>query len=208
MARAAGMNYSSFKHMLHKTLPRVWERRLAAERATKPALDAYMSRFGTSKVSFDKTVPYLRGACACNRGLELVLQLRTGSLPIASLTGKFGRSTRDDPTDSSHYCCPVCSSGEESVSHFLLECPKYESLRQDMWRKLEAAITVECWNAMRQMPNHAKAFKLLDCDFVGGSTVADVIAPFVHACWQLRWKVRNEESRSDERGADGSDAMA
>ena len=64
------------------------------------------------------------------------------------------------------------------------------------------------WNALRQMPNSTMAVKLLDCDYVGGSTVADVIAPFVYACWQLRWKVWNEESRSDERGADGSDAMA
>ena len=52
------------------------------------------------------------------------------------------------------------------------------------------------------------AYKLLDCDFVGGFALADIVAPYVYACWQLRWKVRNEEVRSDERGADGSDAMA
>ena len=208
MERAASMNYSRFKHLLHKTLPRVWERRLAAERATKPTLDAYMSRFAAGRVSFECAMPYLRGAGACNRGLELVLQLRTGSLPLACLTGKFGRSRRDDPSDTSHNCCPVCSSGEESACHFLLECPKYDLLRREMWRRLEAAMAPGRWNALRQMPNSIMAVKLLDCDYVGGSTVADVVAPFVYACWQLRWKVRNEESRSDERGADGSDAMA
>jgi hypothetical protein len=35
-----------------------------------------------------------------------------------------------------------------------------------------------------------------------------IVAPYVYACWQIRWKVRNEEVRSDERGADGSDAVA
>jgi hypothetical protein len=29
----------------------------------------------------------------------------------------------------------------------------------------------------------------------------------VYACWQIRWKVRNEEVRSNERETDGSDAM-
>ena len=91
---------------------------------------------------------------------------------------------------------------------FCWSVPKYDLLRRKMWRRLEAAMAPGPWNALRQMPNSIMAVKLLDCDYVGGSNVADVIAPFVYACWQLRWKVRNEESRSDERGADGSDAMA
>ena len=153
-------------------------------------------------------MPYLRGACACNRGLELVLQLRTGSLPLASLTGKFGRSRRDDPENSTHFCCPVCSSAVESVSHFLLDCPKYDSLRGDVWRRLEAVVAAERWQELQQMSSDAKAAALLNIDFLGGSHVASVVAPFVYACWQLRWKVRNEEVRSHERGADGSDAMA
>ena len=206
-ARATRMNYSRFKRLLHRMLPRVWERRLAAERAAKPALDAYMLRFAAGRVSFDSAAPYLCGSAPCNKGLELVLQLRTGSLPLACLTGKFGRSRRDDPNDASHFCCPACSSGEESMAHFLLECPKYNSLRGDLWRRLEAELEPERWHALRQLPNAAKAVKLLDCSFIGASTVADLIAPFVYACWQLRWKVRNQD-RSDERGADGSDAMA
>ena len=102
------MNYSRFKRLLHRMLPRVWERRLAAERAAKPALDAYMLRFAAGRVSFDSAAPYLCGSAPCNKGLELVLQLRTGSLPLACLTGKFGRSRRDDPNDASHFCCPAC----------------------------------------------------------------------------------------------------
>jgi hypothetical protein len=53
-----------------------------------------------------------------------------------------------------------------------------------------------------------KAYKLLDFDFLGGSVLPGLVAPYVYACWQVRWKVRNEEVRSNERGADGSDAMA
>jgi len=43
---------------------------------------------------------------------------------------------------------------------------------------------------------------------MGGSVIEDIIAPYVYACWQLRWKVRNDVIRFDERGADGSDARA
>lgn len=207
-ARAERLNYTRFKRLLHNTLPRVWAARLAAERAQKPALDAYMSRFGAEPVQFKSAKSYLCGADACNRGKELVLQLRTGSLPLASLTGKFGRSRRDDPDNPTHFCCPVCSSAVESVSHFLLDCPKYDSLRGDVWRRLEAVVAAERWQELQQMSSDAKAAALLNIDFLGGSHVASVVAPFVYACWQLRWKVRNEEVRSHERGADGSDAMA
>lgn len=207
-AQAERLNYSRFKRLLHRTLPQVMERRLATERAQKPALDAYMSRYAAGPVHFDSAKPYLTGAGACNRGKELIFQLRTGSLPLASHTGKFGRSRRDDPNDISHYCCPVCSAGTESISHFMLECPAYASTRGDFWRRLEAELVPGRWAALQQMGPEEKAYKLLDCDFIGGSILADIVAPFVYACWQIRWKVRNEVVRSDERGADGSDAMA
>jgi len=61
---------------------------------------------------------------------------------------------------------------------------------------------------LQQKQSDDKAFALIDCVFMGGSVIADIIAPYVYACWQLRWKARNEMIRSDERGADGSDARA
>jgi hypothetical protein len=94
------------------------------------------------------------------------------------------------------------------VSHFLLDCPIYAALRGQLWRRLEEEMASERWIMLEQMHIEGKAYKLLDCDFVGGAALADIVAPYVYACWQLRWKVRNEEVRSDERGADGSDAMA
>jgi hypothetical protein len=61
---------------------------------------------------------------------------------------------------------------------------------------------------LQQMQIEEKAYKLLDFDFLGGSMLADIISPDVYACWQIRGKVRNEEVCSEERRADGSDAMA
>jgi hypothetical protein len=81
-------------------------------------------------------------------------------------------------------------------------------VRGELWRRLEDEMAPECWQMMQQMQNEEKAYKLLDFDFLGGSVLADIVAPYVYACWQIRWNVRNEEVRSDERGADGSDAMA
>jgi hypothetical protein len=52
----------------------------------------------------------------------------------------------------------------------------------------------------QQMQNKEKAYK--------SWWLADIVAPYVYACWQIRCKVRNEEVHSDERGADSSDAMA
>jgi hypothetical protein len=81
-------------------------------------------------------------------------------------------------------------------------------VRRELWRRLEDEIAPECWHVLQQMQNDEKAYKLPIFDFLGGSVLADIVAPYVFACWQIHWKVRNEEVRSDERGADGSDAMA
>jgi hypothetical protein len=107
LVRAEQLDYSRFKRLRCKSLPCVLKCQLVKERFPKPALDAYMSRFGDGPVAFDHAKAYLTGARACNRGKELVLQLRTGSLPLASHTGKFSHSRRNKPSDSSQYCCPV-----------------------------------------------------------------------------------------------------
>jgi hypothetical protein len=68
-------------------------------------------RCGMSRCSTQPALPlkaYLCWAGACDRGTELVLQLPTNSLPLAPLTGKFGRSRRDDPNGNLRSVCPVC----------------------------------------------------------------------------------------------------
>jgi hypothetical protein len=164
-SRTERMNYPKFKRLLHKTLPVVWARRLEAERASRPTLDAYMSRFATQPVQFTSPKAYLCGAGACNRGKELVLQLRTNSLPLASLTGKFGRSRRDDPTDTSRSMCPVCSSAVESVAHFLLDCPAYSQVRADVMQKLQDTLGPAEWQALQQRQAEDRAYALLDDTF-------------------------------------------
>jgi hypothetical protein len=77
---------------------------------------------------------------------------------------------------------------------------QYESVRGELWRRLEDEMAPECWHVLQQMRINEKAYKLLDFDFLGGSVLADIIAPYVCACWQIRWKVRNEEVRSDGFG--------
>lgn len=90
----------------------------------------------------------------------------------------------------------------------MLDCPKYDTLRGDLWRRLQGELAPERWQALQQKQSDDKAFALIDCVIMGGSVIEDIIAPYVYACWQLRWKVRNDVIRSDERGADGSDARA
>jgi hypothetical protein len=61
---------------------------------------------------------------------------------------------------------------------------------------------------LQEMQIEEKAYKLLDFDFLGGSVLADIVAPYVYACWQICWKVRSKKVCFDERGAAGSDTMA
>jgi len=202
-SKAGGMSYPQFKRLLSKQSPGVWERRLEAERRERRGLAAYMSRLPAGQVQLKAPQPYLRGGGACNRGKELVLQLRTGSLPLASLTGKFGRKRRDCPDDPSHFCCPACSGAEETTTHFLLECPSYAVERAALWRRLEAAMEPAMWQALQGLSGQQQAFALVDDHALGLGMVADLVAPFVYVCWEARNTIR-----SQERGADGSDAMA
>jgi hypothetical protein len=55
--------------------------------------------------------------------------------------------------------------------------------------------------------------KLTSCltlnSLLAPSVLADIVAPYVYACWQICWKVRNERSARMSAGPiDGSDAMA
>jgi hypothetical protein len=134
-----------------------------------------MSRSGYRPVAFDHAKAYLTGAGACNRGKELVLQLRTGSLPLAPHTGKFSRSWQKGPSDTFHNCYPVCSTGIESVSRFLLDCPKYESVRGELWRRLEDETAPECCSRCRLRRKLTSC--LLDFDILGGPLFADDCCP-------------------------------
>jgi hypothetical protein len=92
------------------------------------------------------------------------------------------------------------ATGIESVSHLLLDCPKYESVRGELWRRLEDEMAPDCWHMMQQMQNEEKAYKLLDFDFLGGSCLL-ILLPLMCmlAGRSVGSKVRNQEVRERER---------
>jgi hypothetical protein len=59
------------------------------------------------------------------------------------------------------------------------------------------------WQALQGLSGQQQAFALVDDHALGLGMVADLVAPFVYVCWEARNAIR-----SQERGADGSDAMA
>ena len=100
------MTYTEFKKKLEKQTSVVQQAPYDKEKASSLVVRTYASRFGGS-IRLKKPASYLCGS-KCDRGRELILQLRTQSLPLASLTGKFGRRSRDNPADGAHFRCPVC----------------------------------------------------------------------------------------------------
>ena len=180
-------------------------KRLESEEAESVSVAAYTTWNGPWTLKKPKA--YLCDG-PCDKGKELILQLRTQSLPLASLTGKFGRRRRDNPDDPSHFVCPVCTAARESQGHFLLECEVYRELREDMFEKLESLVPAEM--ASFRASNRsldAKACMLLDDSFWGGDSqaVAKVVSPFVYNCWRERIDVLYGDSAA-RREADGSNA--
>ena len=208
---ALNMKYESFKKKLERQTFVVQQTLYEKEMASSTVLRTYASYYG-SRVQLKKPASYLCGS-KCDRGRELVLQLRTQSLPLASLTGKFGRRSRDNAADAVHFRCPVCTSAPESIPHFLLECPSYDALRRELVQQLQAraATSFGAWSAVHDVEK--KAFSMLeDTTWGEGSTlVGSVVAPFVYKIWQQRLaalRATADEGTTLRREADGSDAMA
>ena len=208
---ALNMTYESFKKKLERQTFVVQQTLYEKEMASSTVLRTYAAYYG-DRVQIKRPASYLCGS-KCDRGRELVLQLRTQSLPLASLTGKFGRRSRDNLADGVHFCCPVCTSAPESIPHVLLECPSYAALRCELMQHLQtrAASSFDAWNAVHDVEK--KAFSLLDDATWGqGSTlVGSVVAPFVYKIWQQRLcalRATADEGATPRREADGCDAMA
>ena len=138
-----------------------------------------------------------------------MIQLRTQALPLASLTGKFGRRHRDNPADPAHFVCPVCSNGAESIPHFLLECQGYHGFRQALLEGLNDTAP-EKWAQLNALTGEEKAFRMLSDESWGedSSIVSDMIAPFVYKCWQHRLSVLHAALPPQGAVVDGSNAMA
>ena len=81
-----GLNRHQFKQLLNKQVNKVLEKRQDSEEAESAAVAAYNTWNGPWTLKKPKA--YLCGG-PCDKGKELILQLRTQSLPLASLTGKF-----------------------------------------------------------------------------------------------------------------------
>ena len=200
-----GLNRHQFKQLLNKQVYKVLEKRQDSEEAESAAVAAYNTWNGPWTLKKPKA--YLCGG-PCDKGKELILQLRTQSLPLASLTGKFGRRRRDNPDDPSHFICPVCTAAHESQGHFLLECQAYQEFREDMFEKLESLVPAELVSFRASNRSlDAKACMLLDDSFWGvdSQAVANVVSPFVYNCWMTRIDVVYGDSAA-RRVADGSNA--
>jgi ribonuclease HI len=81
----------------------------------------------------DPTMPSTAFTKLC-RGLSrrhssILIQLRTGHAPLNKYLHKIGKA--DSPI------CPACHNTEETVHHFLIQCPEYKTQRQQLEKKLK-----------------------------------------------------------------------
>jgi hypothetical protein len=203
---AKAMKKTELKTLLDKKGVELQGEKWDAEKNRSSVLRNYTEFLGGNKnVQFKAPKKYLCGG-ACNRGRELLLQLRTQSLPLRALTGKFGSRDFDDNAD--RFQCPVCRNGGESIKHFLLECTGNRGLRDEMCAALEReeAVAMQRFNALTV---EHRAWALIDETFWNPNTITAHIAPFVYKSWRARNAVVASSSvvPSGQRVADGSNAV-
>jgi hypothetical protein len=94
----------------------------------------------------------------------LLFKFRAGIAPLRIETGRYesnvdiltGRSKKGVPVECR--ICPCCYSGIEDEMHFLLDCPRYDELRDELVK----AYTLYCSHSNRPFPeNRAVLFNLL-----------------------------------------------
>jgi hypothetical protein len=205
-AEAEGMTYAAFKAGVKKQLLGTQAAALAKEERDSSVLKHYKQEYGGNVLQFSRVQTYLSGG-PCGKGKELVLQLRAGSLPIAGLTGKFGRSRRDDANDPAAFRCPACNTAKETQGHFILECPKYREERSEMMRRLKESVTAAAWTSFEAMAVEEKACAVVDFDRrYECAAVSHIVAPFMTRCWEIRKDCIAASSSALGRVVYGTDA--
>lgn len=62
---------------------------------------------------------------------SLITKIRIGTLPINIETGRY----KNQPVEERK--CPKCTNAVEDEKHFLMDCPLYKELRQELYRKVQ-----------------------------------------------------------------------
>jgi hypothetical protein len=207
-ATAADMSYTAFKAEVKQKMIAAQQAALEKAERGSTTLEHYKKQYGGEGLQFSRPQQYLCGG-ACGRGRELVMQLRAGSLPLACLTGKFGRQRRDNPDDPVAFCCPACAQSKETADHFMLECPKYAAERSDLMAQLEESVSAEAWAAFTAVPVEERTCAIVDFDNrYKCDVISSVVAPFMIRCWKIRNECVTSNSALLGRVAHGSDAEA
>lgn len=173
--------------------------------ASKSTLAAYMQYYNND-INYFRPQAYL---CAgpLNKGMELILQMRAGVLPLNTMTAKFGRNSASRH-NARKECCQSCALGPEfeldeaeSPEHFLFGCPAYQELRQKLWDELNSDPDVAAKvQVLMAKPEEEKLHSMLDEKFWGADVDEEfglVYGPFKHAFGCLAkyisaaWKMRN-----------------
>lgn len=173
---------------------------------TRSTLAAYMQHYNND-VTYFKPQPYL---CTgpLTKGMELIMQLRAGVLPLNTMTAKFGRQSASRQ-GAQRECCKSCCLGPElaelneaeSPEHFLFDCPVYQAQRQKLWEKLNSDpdVAAKC-QTLAAKSNEEKLHCMLDEKFWGVDLDEESglhYGPFEHAfkCMakyvSAAWKERN-----------------
>ena len=162
-------------------------------------------------------------------GLELMMRVRLSTLPVHAHTAQYGRRDNDlqseQHSDEAVRGCPMCSNAEETLAHFLFDCPRAQQYRTSMY------------DVIRQVPGCAAkltaCLAISDprrrvCRFVSedhwGSVgelqfVVPGIAQYLAEAWSARNHCKYTSGRTAGvvlldaasemgRGADGRNAMA
>jgi hypothetical protein len=188
------MAYSQFKTLVHKKAKAIQKGDLERAAAAGVVRD-YVQQFG-SKVQYAGPAGFLQHG-ACGWGRELMLKLRTQSLALKGVTGKFGRRDSENRAEEVRVAsrCPVCEAGcAESGQHFLLECQFYKDERAEMFDTLNECVP-RAMGRFATMPAEKQFWVLLDDALWREGTVAETgfaekavgsVAGFVARAWKKR----------------------
>ena len=170
----------------------------------KSTLATYMQHYNDD-INYFKPQPYLcRGPLS--KGMELIMQLRAGILPLNAMTAKFGRQSASRQS-ARRECCKSCDLGPElggeveSPEHFLFDCPIYQAQRQKLWEKLtsDPDVAAKC-QILDGKSDEEKLHSMLNEEFWGVDVDEEsglVYGPFKHAFKCIAkyvaaaWKIRN-----------------
>jgi hypothetical protein len=204
-------DYNACVSLVKKRVKSVWHEDLTLitplEKITLKRYVDWVNPTLVSRLSLKSCSPYLR-FLPPSYGVELLLRVRLSCLPVHAHTVGFQQPDIERRSRSQVRAvtsvCPVCSTTDETLAHFLFECTGLQSLRSVMYQRI--CTVPDCGQRLNAChaitDSRQRVYRFVSDDYWGSAERLRCVLPFITQylmdAWGLRLRCKYGSDRITE----------